>query len=213
MDINDADLMDGDDNQPMTRVLVTTTYSMDSIVFAITKFSIERVYLLIDRKPDEVQQKTISAIKDSYANVLEIKEKKIEKYDIVSIAKDIADLIDAISNKDEIFVNVTPGRKTQALGVVFACYARHMRIKKLFYVADEEPKEMITLPLLSFELTESQKDILRHIEKYEHLAEMSVELDTSRAMLYRNIKDLKAKGLIEENGGLKLTDAGKIAKL
>lgn len=47
---------------------------------------------------------------------------------------------------------------------------------------------------------------------------MADEVETSRAMLYRNIKDLADRGFIEpksagEGGGYRLTDAGKIARL
>ena len=42
------------------------------------------------------------------------------------------------------------------------------------------------------------------------IMDLSDKIDISRAMLYRNIKELEEAGLIEE---LKLTDAGKIARL
>jgi len=43
---------------------------------------------------------------------------------------------------------------------------------------------------------------------------MSNEIEVSKAMVYRAIKELKDKGLIEENEkGYKLTQAGKIAKM
>jgi len=198
----------------MTRVLITTTYSSESIILAITKLSIERVYLLIDKKPDDYQKETIKQITETFGNVIEIIDKKIEVYDFVSIAKTVTDLLDSISRKDEIYVNTTPGRKTQSLGLLFGCYSRPKYVKKIFYVP-EESKDMITLPILSFDITDSQKEVLDNIEKIDTPAALASEVETSKAMLYRNIKDLMDRGFIEpkEGQGYKLTDAGKIAKL
>ena len=207
-------LKDSEQNEIMGRVLITTTYSSDSIVLAITRLSIDRVYLLIDKKPDEVQQKTIDLIKSTFSKTIEIKEKKIELYDFVSVATAITDLLDNISTKDEIYVNITPGRKTQALGVLFGCYARPKLIKKVFYVP-EGTKDMITLPILDFDISETQREILDNIEKIDTPSALADEVETSKAMLYRNIKDLADRGFIEpkDGSGYKLTDAGKVARL
>ena len=45
--------------------------------------------------------------------------------------------------------------------------------------------------------------------------EMAKEVDTSRAMLYRNIRDLEARGYIEakDGAGYRLAEAGRIARL
>jgi CRISPR-associated protein Csa3 len=198
----------------MTRVLLTTTYSSDSIVLAITKLSIERVYLLVDKKPDPTQKAAIDLINNTFSKVIEVKEKKIELYDFVSVANITSDLLDDISRKDEIYVNITPGRKTQMLGVLFGCYSRPKYVKRIFYVP-EGTKEMITMPILSFDISKSQKDILDNVEKMDTSKEFADELITSRAMLYRNIKDLLDRGFIEpkDGEGYKLTDAGKIARL
>ena len=196
----------------MAKVLISTVYSMDSIVLCATKLSVDRIYLLVDSKPDAVQSKTVKEIESSLGKALEVKTKKISVYDIVSIAKSTAELIDVLPNDDEIFINITPARKTQALGLLFASYSRSLRIKKIFYVV-EDSKELIQLPLLSFDVSESQLKILESIEDAKQLTKLADELKISRAMLYRNIKDLKHKGLIEDDNGFKLTDAGKIARL
>src|SRR3989338_7416384 len=212
--IKEPVLEDSNQEENMARVLVTTTYSSDSIILAITRLSIERVYLLIDKKPDETQQATIDTINKTFGSVIEIKEKKVELYDFVSVAKVITDMLDDISRKDEVYINVTPGRKTQALGVLFGCYARPNFVKKIFYMP-EDTKTMITLPILTFDITPSQKEVLDNIEKIDTAKALAEEVDTSRAMLYRNIKELVDHGFIEpkDGEGYRLTDAGKIARL
>ncbi|MBI2172954.1 MAG: CRISPR locus-related DNA-binding protein [Candidatus Aenigmarchaeota archaeon] len=198
----------------MSRVLVTTTYSADSIILAITRLAVDRVYLLIDKKPDEIQKSAIDSINKTFGSVIEIKERKVELYDFVSVAKTVADMLDDISRKDEIHVNITPGRKTQAIGVLFGCYARPDYVKKIFYVP-EGTKDMITLPVLHFDISPSQKEVLDNIERIDTPKALAEEVDTSKAMLYRNIKNLQDRGFIEpkDGQGYRLTDAGKIARL
>src|SRR3989338_5089088 len=213
-DIQDTFLKDSPEEGNMARVLITTTYSSDSIVLAITKLSVERVFLLTDKKPDDIQKATIEKIDKTFGSVIEVKEKKVELYDFVSVAKTMTDLLDDISRKDEIYVNITPGKKTQAIGVLFGCYARPRYVKKIFYVP-EGTKDMITLPILTFDITETQKEVLDNIEKIDTPKALAEEVDTSKAMLYRNIKELADRGFIEpkDGAGYRLTDAGKVARL
>lgn len=198
----------------MARVLITTTYSVESIILAITKLSADRVYLLIDKKPDETQTAAIESINKTFGPVIEIKEKRVELYDFVSVAKTVVDMLDDISRKDEVYVNITPGRKTQAIGVLFGCYARPNYVKKIFYVP-EGTKGMITLPILSFDISPSQKEVLDNIEKIDTPKALAEEVDTSKAMLYRNIKSLLDRGFIEpkDGQGYRLTGVGKIARI
>lgn len=92
----------------MANVLITTIYSVESIVLAITRFSIDRVFLLASEEFDGNQQEALKQIRDNYSKVLEIKEKKIPVYDIVKITEKCVELIDAIPSKDRIFINITP---------------------------------------------------------------------------------------------------------
>jgi CRISPR-associated protein Csa3 len=196
----------------MTRVLITPIYETSSISLAINRFSIERVFLLVSKKTDDKQQEGVKYIKDHYEKIIEVKEKKTELYDLVETAYQVRDLIDALSNSDEIYLNISTGRRTQAMGVLFAGYKRPSRIKKIFYATDSN--EIITIPTLSFDVTDAQLKILENIEEIDKISEMSNEIEVSKAMVYRALKELKDKGLIEESDkGYKLTEAGKIAKM
>ncbi|MFA6064925.1 MAG: CRISPR-associated CARF protein Csa3 [archaeon] len=197
----------------MARVLITPIYETDSIVLAINRFSIERVFLLVSKKTDDKQQEAVKYIKEHYEKIIEVKEKKTELYDIVETAHQVKEIIDDQANTDEIYLNISTGRRTQAMGVLFAGYKRPARIKKIFYVT-EDTKDVITIPILSFDVTEAQQKILDNIEDIDKISQMSNEIDVSKAMVYRAIKELKDKGLIEETtNGHKLTEAGKIAKM
>ena len=118
-------------------------------------------------------------------------------------------------SKDEIFVNITAGRKTKALGLLFASYARSSRVSKIAYNPEEDKNSVVYLSKMSFKFTESQKKVLDVIDSSVglSLAVMSEKCGLSRAMFYRNVDDLGDGGFIVTDDGFKLTDAGKIGRL
>jgi len=197
----------------MSNILISTIYEGPSVIFAIKKFDIDKVILLVDTKPNEKQRNSMKSVREIFGNIVEIGEERIDVYNIVDIVRKVVDIIDSISDKDTIFVNITDGRKTQSLGVTFAAYQRADKIKKTIYIT-EEKKEILTLPILSFNLNASQLEILRYVGTKDTINKLENKLKIGRAMIYRNVKDLKHRGLIENGeNGLKLTDAGKIAIL
>ncbi|MDD3159978.1 MAG: CRISPR-associated CARF protein Csa3 [Candidatus ainarchaeum sp.] len=196
----------------MEKVLISTIYSIDSIVLAITKESINKLFLLVDEdKLSKEQSEAISKLKDTFGKIILIKEVKIPVYDVYKITKKCVELIDSIPNKP--IVNITPSRKTQAIGLLYACFKRSQNIDKIIYMSEDD-KELINLPLLDFELNESQLSILKNLSKTISIAEVCEKVDLSRAMVYRIINNLKAKGLIKETTeGIEITESGKIALL
>ena len=162
---------------------------------------------------------SLDLIKNSLGKVIDVKEVKTSVYDIVSVAKKVVELIDMQPREDLIYINITSGRKTKALGLLFAAYARAEYIEKIGY-NPEEGSSAIYLPKLSFKLTKSQIEVLDLISKNKisitkgmSYTELAKKAGISRAMLYRNIDDLRKMGLVEAENGLKLTDAGEIARL
>jgi len=53
--------------------------------------------------------------------------------------------------------------------------------------------------------------VLETIREDSSIAGLAEKVGQSRAMLYRHIKELKTKGLLEDSDGFKVTDAGRIA--
>ncbi len=197
----------------MAKVLLATLYTADPVLLAANRLGPDRLILFIDKEPNNEQKKSLKLIKDSIGRVVDVKEVKTDVYDIVNVAKKSVEIIDMQPKDDYIFINITSGRKTKALGLLFAAYARHERIKKIAYNPEEDKTSVIYLPKLSFKLTESQKKILEILDKKENLnfAELAEKVEISRAMLYRNIDELRDLDLINTENGFKLTDAGRIA--
>lgn len=197
------------------KVLIATLYNPKPVMLACTKLGPDRLILLIDKSPNKEQDDALSLIQKSLGQVIEVKPIKCEVYDIVKVATKCVELIDMQPKDDIIYVNITSGRKTKAIGLLFAAYARHERVKKIAYNPEEDTNSVIYLPRLSFRLNESQKKVLEYIDagNYESITDLSAKIDLSTAMLYRAIDELKDMDLVVTEGGLKLTDAGKIARL
>ncbi len=196
------------------KVLIATVYGPDPVLLAATRLGPDRMILLIDKETNKEQDASVKLIQNSLGKVIDIKIVKTDVYDIVDIAKKVVEIIDLEPNDNQIFVNITSGRKTKAIGVLFAAYARHDRVKKIAYNT-EEKKEVIYLPKLSFKLTESQKSILEEIDKNPGMSitDISKKVDLSTAMLYRAIGDLEDMDFVNKEDGYTLTSAGRIARL
>ena len=210
--LNEANL---NENEMGKKVLIATLYSPEPVLLATTRLGPDRLILLIDKTLDKEQDNAVRIIQDSLGKVMEVKIVKTDVYDIVEVAKECVKIIDLQPKDDSIYVNVTSGRKTKAIGLLFAAYARHDKVKKIAYNPEEDKSSIVYLPRLSFKLTDSQKKILEQISngKYESISDLAKNVDLSTAMLYRAIDELKDMDLITTEEGIKLTDAGRIAVL
>lgn len=197
------------------KVLIATLYHSNPVMLSVTKLGPDRLILLVDKEMDKEQTASLKLIQDSLGNVIEVKPIKTEVYDIVKIAEKCVEIIDMQSPDDQIFINITSGRKTKAIGLLFAAYVRHDQVSKIVYNPEEDKNSVIYLPRLSFKLSDSQKKILETLDKstYANINELAQKIELSTAMLYRAIDELKDMDLVTTEDGIKLTDAGKIARL
>jgi CRISPR-associated protein Csa3 len=145
--------------------------------------------------------------------VLEVEKKNIAVYDTVQVAKDVAQIIEKEHESgNTVIVNVSGGRKPQAFGALFGAYARNTMVRRIVYVTEES--SLITdFPVLSFNLSETKKLILREVQKgvlpVTKIAEIA---KISRGMTYNHLRELKEMGyIIEGENGHIITDAGRIA--
>ncbi|MGE0793491.1 MAG: CRISPR-associated CARF protein Csa3 [Candidatus Woesearchaeota archaeon] len=202
----------------MTKILISTLFNPDPVLLSCTKLSPDKLILLISEEPDETIKKSLDLIKNSLGRVIEVTTVKIPQYDIVKIASAVVDTIDKVHFDGEIIMNITSGRKTQSMGVLFGAYARSSFVKKIAYYPDGDKKgQVVYLPILSMKLTDSQDKIMiaikaNKIASYKTLADAT---GLSTAMVYRAVDDLIKQGLVEktEDEGIVLTDAGNIARL
>ncbi|HLD87075.1 MAG TPA: DUF6293 family protein, partial [Candidatus Nanoarchaeia archaeon] len=109
-----------DTGDGMTKVLIATLYSPDPVLLAATRLGPNRLILLIDKEKNAEQEKGLKLIVESLGRVIDVKTVKTEVYDIVEVAKKCVEIIDMQPKDDKIFINITSGRKTKALGLLFA---------------------------------------------------------------------------------------------
>ena len=199
----------------MAKVLLATIYKFEPIIASATKSGADRLILFVDKEPDERQQRSLDIIKKSLGTVLEITTVAIELPDIFEVAGEAVKVIDLLSDKDEIYVDISAGRKTKALGLLFGAYARTNRIKRIMYVKEED-KSIISLPRLSYSVTSGQRKVVMHLLNHEihSMSQFARKIRLSKAMLYKHIRELKKMDVIEEGkNGLKVTDYGKVVVL
>ncbi|MFA5382826.1 MAG: CRISPR-associated CARF protein Csa3 [Candidatus Micrarchaeia archaeon] len=196
-----------------SKTLMSTLYSAEPVVPSIHKFSPNKLILLTDEKPDEKAKKSINAIKEMFSKVMTIEIEYVKQYDIYQVAKKTIDIIEKEKSKNsDIYINITGGRKTLMLGVIYGAYARSEQICSIHY-STEENNEFIELPKLAYDLNEIERVLLETIEekgaiKVNTLAE---DLGKTRGLLYQYLKRLRMKGFVDED--FKITQAGKIAIL
>jgi len=197
----------------MEKIMIATLYSYEPIIAGVMAMGAKKLYLLMDESPDEYQKKSLKEVKERLSEFVNITEVKTNVYNILMTSKACVDLIDSIENNSKIILNISAARKTKALGLLYAGYARFNRIDKIVYITKEE-KEVIELPKLSFNLNKKQKELLQFLEKNKvvNIYEVVNTISCSRANAYRHISELRKCGYIKENA-LELTEAGKIAIL
>lgn len=145
----------------METTLISTVYSIEPVMICITQFSPRKVVLIMEEEPPKEKEQVQKIIEDTLGNFIEVKIKETSLYDVVQIAKDTVDTIDEERAKGrKVVVNISGGRKTQALGVLFGCYARNNDVQRIAYVTEEEG-EIIDLPILSFGISKTKKESTR----------------------------------------------------
>jgi CRISPR locus-related DNA-binding protein len=197
------------------RTIVSTVYEGYAVKRALTKLAPDKLILLVDEPEDKSKrdriQKTVKGIKDFFEHTLIIEEVKINSYDITSTMKDVIKVIEKEAGKgNKIFIHTTEGRKTMSLALLFAAYRKKAQIEGAYYITEED-HSLIRLPMLSFDINDTKKLFLKHIEKgISNLRELQEKTKLKQSATYQNVQELKDEGYITTDNGLQLTELGKI---
>ncbi|WP_460009245.1 CRISPR-associated CARF protein Csa3 [Methanobacterium movens] len=191
--------------------LISTIYSLEPVIYCITQFSPKKLVLLREDNPPEEKNKVGQILEDSFGKFIEIVYQETSLYNVVQVAQDTAQLIDeekAAGKK--IVVNVSGGRKTQALGALFGCYSRHQEVERIVYVTQED-HEIIDLPILNFGISKTKKQLLETLMEGEtSVKDLALKMGISRGMTYNHIRELREMGFIDREK-LQITSAGELA--
>jgi CRISPR locus-related DNA-binding protein len=150
-------------------------------------------------------------LKETVGKVMDVEPHLTSIYDVVQIAQDTADVIEKEAARGrKIIINVSGGRKTQALGALFGCYSRHEEVERIVYVTEED-QEIIDLPILNFGISPTKRQILEELQDGEmSVKNLSIKVGISRGMTYNHIRELRDMGFIHHSR-LDITSAGKLA--
>ncbi|NYB53065.1 MAG: CRISPR locus-related DNA-binding protein [Methanobacteriaceae archaeon] len=195
----------------MEKTLISTIYSLEPVMACITQFSPSKVVLLREEDaPDKIIESE-RMLQETVGKILEIRSHPTSIYNVVMIANDTAEIIDEEHAKGrKIVVNISGGRKPQALGALFGCYARQDMIEKIVYITEED-KNIIELPKLNFGISRTKRIILEEIASGENnVKNLSTKIGISRGMTYNHIRELREMGLINHNS-MNITSAGELA--
>ncbi|ADZ08997.1 CRISPR locus-related DNA-binding protein [Methanobacterium lacus] len=195
----------------MDYTLISTIYSIEPIMVCITQFSPKKVVLLREEDAPQAKLKVEQIISETVGNFIDIETKITSLYDVVRIAKDTVDVIEnEKANNRKLFVNISGGRKPQALGALFGCYARHGDIERIVYVTEED-SQTIDLPILNFGLSPTKRMVLEELTKDgKSVKNLAIRIGISRGMTYNHIRELREMGFISPDQ-LEITTAGKLA--
>lgn len=191
-------------------LLISTFYEEDPIVACIAKLQVDKMILLTDTPIIDKQKKALDKLLVLFAKNIQIITEEINLYDLISIAKKTMKLIEDNATEYNIVVNVSGGRKTQALGTIYGASLKHDKIDRIIYVM-EENNEIVELPIFCIGLSNSKLKILNYLQKGMSVQDISKKTNTTKSMVYNHIRNLKERGFIDDNNFLTL--AGKIAIL
>lgn len=195
----------------MEYTLISTIYSIEPIMVCITRFSPKKVVLLREEDAPQAKIKVEQIINETVGNFIDIETKITSLYDVVRIAQDTVDVIEnEKANNRKLFVNISGGRKPQALGALFGCYARHGDIERIVYVTEED-SQIIDLPILNFGLSPTKRMVLEELKNDgKSVKNLAIKIGISRGMTYNHIRELREMGFISSDK-LEITSAGKLA--
>lgn len=196
----------------MMNILIATIFYEDTIRLALKEFKINKAILLKDDTPNEQQDKLINELKEYNKEIIDFEIQQIPKYDIKAVVKKCMQIIDAQQEESNIYVDITQGKRTQLLGLLFASYRKAERVKKILYGKEigEKKYELVTLPKFYFK--NKDVELLEALSKGFTPKQIIEEKQiVSRGTFYNKMEEFEDNGFVEKTpDGYKLTSSGEI---
>lgn len=191
--------------------LISTIYSLEPVMACITRFSPKKLILLREEDAPEKKLEAERMLIETVGRVMEITTQLTSIYEVVKIAQDTAEVIEAENAQGRmVVVNISGGRKPQALGALFGCYARHKMVERIVYVTEEDG-EVVDLPILNFGISKTKLMVLEELKKGDtSVKNLAQKIGISRGMTYNHIRELREMGFIDSQQ-LEITSAGELA--
>lgn len=199
----------------MGKVLLATVWKNEPIMKNIAEYDIEKLILvheeekLADKKDWDRKSQEIREMEESpISEVIEIEKISTGLNELYRVAKDVYKEISTEERK--IIVNVTGGRKMQAIGTLLAA-SKTKSVEEALYWPEEASKvnEKIQVPLFNFLISEKEQKVIGKVSQYNQAKKIVEDLEMSQSMVYSHLRDLEKKGFLEKEDGWELTDLGE----
>lgn len=203
----------GEPNLADKLTLISSFYSIESVMPAIHKLSPTKLVLFVHSEQDDTVKGNIAKLRPILSSVMEIEAVEADIFDIVGLASKVVKVIEhECKAQNRVVVNITGGRKIQALGVLFGAYARADQVERIVY-GGERDSQLYDLPKMSFNMGNTKIKVLREVagKEKKSVSEIADTLAISPPMAYVHLRELKAAGYINDN--YEVTMAGKLAML
>ncbi|MBI5226024.1 CRISPR locus-related DNA-binding protein [Candidatus Micrarchaeota archaeon] len=211
-------MTDGENKLTEPLTLISSFYSLESVMPAIHQLSPNKLILVIhggetDDKAKLTVKENIEMLSATHGKVMKIEVEKADAYDVLATASKITSFIESERKAgSRVIINITGGRKILGLGLLFGAYARSDQVERVVYGADFDPK-LVDLPKMSFNVGNTKVKILEKLTGKEKLTvpELAEKIDITPAMAYVHLRELKSQGYVNEN--YEITTAGRLALL
>ncbi len=195
--------------------LISTFYNVQAQMLGIKEFSPSKIILLKQSNEKNAElRKNEALLRKTVGTVCKVESVELkDPYDVLEVAEKTVKLIESEKKAgNKIIMNLTGGRRTQALGVLFAAYARSDMVERLVY-APSDANRIVDLPKLNLSPSKKKREILELMAKNSHktMSALAKKLGKTRGMLYVHLRELKEVGYLDEN--YNLTMAGRLALL
>ncbi len=189
------------------KILISMLYECVVNDIIISKQNPKKVYLVtVSNNNTEAE---ISRLKKKFT-MISIEPIVIKEFDVVGSTQKINQIIKR-EKGNQIYVNVTEGRKTMVLAGVFVASINKEIVEGVYYLRQDN-HELMPIPLPDFVLSETKLKILKELEKgITNVAEINKKVKVNRSLVYASIKELTKRGYIKKDKAI--SDAGKIALL
>ena len=199
----------------MGKVLIATVWKHEPIMKNIVEYDIEKLILVHEEKKLAKEEhwgqkkESIETIESSLSDVIELEKVETGLNDLYRVAKDVYEKIG--SEERQIIVNITGGRKMQAIGTLLAA-SKTENVEEALYWSEEDSNgdDKKHVPRFNLIISDKEKKVIKSVENLSKSTDIVESLDMSQSMVYSHLKDLRRKGFLEKDDNLwKLTDLGR----
>ncbi len=190
--------------------LIATFWSVEPLMPAALTFQPTRLILLVNKTDGDVKD-NVAKVRETFGKVVEVKVEKMPEDDLVGFATRFVEILDQEPRNRFIVVSIGGGRRLDAAGAIFGCYARPDRIYK---IVGKTPKDTVSeLPKMGYSIGTQKKEILKiQAEgKDKTVQQIAGLLGKTRGMIYQHLRELREQGYVDDE--FNITDAGRLALL